>query len=137
MFLEIVTPEASIFQGEVDSVTVPGVVGEFQILNNHAPIVSLLQEGKVRINGNLTIPEAFESQFSNGDNGSKVLKINSGTIEMSDNKIIILVDWSVLLDSIKHPRLFGGDFFCSFFSGLSDLMLIKAVTESFVSVTKE
>ena len=59
MFLEIVTPEASIFQGEVDTVTVPGVVGEFQILNNHAPIVSLLQEGKVRINGNFTIDEAF------------------------------------------------------------------------------
>ena len=92
MFLEIVTPEASIFQGEVETVTVPGVVGEFQILNNHAPIVSLLQEGKVKINGNLTIDEAFESQFSNGDNGSKVLQINSGTIEMSDNKIIILVD---------------------------------------------
>ena len=92
MFLEIVTPEASIFQGEVDTVTVPGVVGEFQILNNHAPIVSLLQEGKVRINGNFTIDEAFESQFSNGDNGSKVLNINSGTIEMNDNKIIILVD---------------------------------------------
>jgi len=92
MFLEIVTPEASIFQGEVDTVTVPGVVGEFQILNNHAPIVSLLQEGKVRINGNFAIDEAYESQFSNGDNGSKVLNINSGTIEMSDNKIIILVD---------------------------------------------
>ena len=92
MFLEIVTPEASIFQGEVDTVTVPGVVGEFQILNNHAPIVSLLQEGKVRINGSFTLDEAFANQFSNGDNGSKVLKINSGTIEMSDNKIIILVD---------------------------------------------
>jgi len=92
MFLEIVTPEASIFQGEVDTVTVPGVVGEFQILNNHAPIVSLLQEGKVRINGSFTLDEAYENQFSNGDNGSKVLNINSGTIEMSDNKIIILVD---------------------------------------------
>ena len=92
MFLEIVTPEASVFQGEVDTVTVPGVVGEFQILNNHAPIVSLLQEGKVRINGSFTLDEAYENQFSNGDNGSKVLNINSGTIEMSDNKIIILVD---------------------------------------------
>ena len=88
MFLEIVTPEASIFQGEVDTVTVPGVVGEFQILNNHAPIVSLLQEGKVRINGSFTLDEAYENQFSNGDNGSKVLNINSGTIEMSDNKIM-------------------------------------------------
>ena len=92
MFLEIVTPEASIFQGDVDSVTVPGVVGEFQILNNHAPIVSLLQEGKVRIRGSFTLDEAFEGKFSNGDNGTKVLSINSGTIEMNDNKIIILVD---------------------------------------------
>lgn len=92
MFLEIVTPEASIFQGDVDSVTVPGVVGEFQILNNHAPIVSLLQEGKVRISGSFAIDKAYQDKFSNGDNGSKVLRINSGTIEMNDNKIIILVD---------------------------------------------
>jgi len=92
MFLEIVTPEASIFQGEVESVTVPGVVGQFQILNNHAPIVSLLQEGKVKIKGNFSIEEAFQDQFSNGDDGAKLLPINSGTIEMNDNKIIILVD---------------------------------------------
>ena len=92
MFLEIVTPEASIFQGDVDSVTVPGVVGEFQILNNHAPIVSLLQEGNVRISGKLEIDELYQDKFSKGDNDSRILKINSGTIEMNDNKIIILVD---------------------------------------------
>ncbi len=92
MFLEIVTPEASIFQDEVDSVTVPGVTGEFQMLNNHAPIVSLLQAGKVRIQGNFTLDEAYENLFSKGDNDSKVLMINSGTIEMNNNKIIILVD---------------------------------------------
>ncbi len=68
MFLEIVTPEASIFQGDVESVIVPGVVGEFQILNNHAPIVSLLKEGKVRIRGSFTLDEAYEGKFSNGDN---------------------------------------------------------------------
>lgn len=92
MFLEIVTPEASIFQGEVESVTVPGVVGQFQILNNHAPIVSLLQEGNVKIKGSFSIDEAYQGKFSNGDDGAKVLPINSGTIEMNDNKIIILVD---------------------------------------------
>ena len=92
MFLEIVTPEASIFQDEVDSVTVPGVTGEFQMLNNHAPIVSLLQAGKVRIQGSFTLDEAYENLFSKGDNNSKVLMINSGTIEMNNNKIIILVD---------------------------------------------
>ncbi len=92
MFLEIVTPEASIFQGDVDSVTVPGVNGEFQMLNNHAPIVSLLQEGKIKIQGNVTIEEEFENLFSKEDKNNRILAINSGTIELSDSKIIILVD---------------------------------------------
>lgn len=92
MFLEIVTPEASIFQGEVESVTVPGVTGYFQLLNHHAPIVSLLQAGNVEFNSSAAIDEAFQSQFSKGDNSSKVLEIKSGTIEMNNNKIIILVD---------------------------------------------
>jgi len=92
MFLEIVTPEASIFQGEVDSVTVPGVTGYFQLLNQHAPIVSLLQAGKVEFNGSSSIDEEFQKQFTKGDNDAQVLEINSGTIEMNNNKIIILVD---------------------------------------------
>jgi len=92
MFLEIVTPEASIFQGDVDSVIVPGVNGEFQMLNNHASIVSLLQEGKVKIRGNFTIDEMYQSKFSKGDNDYSELEINSGTIESNENKIIILVD---------------------------------------------
>ena len=64
MFLEIVTPEASIFQGEVESVIVPGVVGQFQMLENHAPIVSLLQEGKVKIRGSFTIDKAYQEMFT-------------------------------------------------------------------------
>ncbi len=92
MFLEIVTPEASIFQGEVESVIVPGVVGEFQMLDNHAPIVSLLQEGKVKVRGNFTIEEAFQNLFSKGENDYSELSIQSGTIELNDNKMIILVD---------------------------------------------
>ncbi len=49
MFLEIVTPEAILFSSEVDSISVPGIDGEFQMLNNHAPIVSILKEGEVKI----------------------------------------------------------------------------------------
>ena len=45
MILEIVSPEATLFKGEVTSVAVPGVNGEFQMLNNHAPIVSILKQG--------------------------------------------------------------------------------------------
>ncbi|MCF6223276.1 MAG: F0F1 ATP synthase subunit epsilon [Flavobacteriaceae bacterium] len=92
MFLEIVTPEASIFQGDVDSVIVPGVDGEFQMLDNHASIVSLLQEGIVKISGSFTIEEAFQDKFSKGDNNSSELTIKSGTIELNNNKLIILVD---------------------------------------------
>lgn len=91
MFLEIVTPEASIFQGDVESVTVPGVNGEFQILNHHASIVSLLQEGKIKIKGNITISKAYKNKFTK-ENNSSVLLINSGTVELNENKIIILVD---------------------------------------------
>ena len=89
MFLEIVTPEASIFRGEVDSVTVPGVDGQFQMLNNHAPIVSLLQEGNVRIQGKLSFDEAYQDRFKSVDKTTSVLPIQSGTIELNDNKIII------------------------------------------------
>lgn len=92
MYLEIVTPESSIYQGVVETVTVPGVDGEFQMLNNHAPIVSLLQKGKVRFSGDVSIDEAFQNKFTKGKDNSFELLINSGTIELNDNKIIILVD---------------------------------------------
>ena len=45
--LKIVSPEKVIFNGPVESVKVPGVMGEFEILNNHAPIISALQAGRV------------------------------------------------------------------------------------------
>ncbi len=92
MYLEIVSPEATLFEGEVTSVAVPGINGEFQMLSNHAPIVSLLQEGKVVIQGDITIDEAYESKFSKGSNGETILDISSGTIEMKDNKVIVLAD---------------------------------------------
>ena len=92
MLLEIVTPEAVLFSGEIDSVAVPGINGEFQMLNNHAPIVSLLQEGTVKIYGSIKIEEEFEEKFSGGDKGVTLLPISSGTIELKENKIIILAD---------------------------------------------
>ncbi|MBU2907087.1 F0F1 ATP synthase subunit epsilon [Arenibacter algicola] len=92
MYLEIVSPEATLFAGEVTAVTVPGIDGEFQMLNNHAPIVSLLQEGKVRIKGNIVLEEAYESKFSKASNGDTILAISSGTVEMKNNKAIVLAD---------------------------------------------
>lgn len=91
MYLEIVSPEASLVSGNVESVTVPGVEGEFQMLNNHAAIVSLLGKGKVKFKGDATIAEAHQAKFVQED-GKWVMNIDSGTVEMKDNKVIVLVD---------------------------------------------
>jgi F-type H+-transporting ATPase subunit epsilon len=92
MKLEIVSPEAVLLQTDVESVAVPGINGDFQMLENHAPIVSLLQKGNVKIYGNFDIEESFQNKFTKGDDNGTWLAIESGTIEMSENKVIILVD---------------------------------------------
>ena len=93
MILEIVSPEASLFKGEVTSVSVPGVDGSFQILNNHAPIVSLLQEGTVKITApSFSFSKEAAKLFSKIDDQNYTLAISSGTIEMKDNKVIVLAD---------------------------------------------
>ncbi|MGY0391411.1 FoF1 ATP synthase subunit delta/epsilon [Bizionia sp. KMM 8389] len=97
MYLEILSPEATLFNSEVDSVIVPGVNGEFEILQNHAPIVSVLKEGVVKINthtqSHLVFDELHASVIPhNDDKKILTLKIKSGTLEMKDNKVIILAD---------------------------------------------
>lgn len=93
MILEIVSPEATLFAGEVTSVTLPGVDGSFQILNNHAPIVSSLKQGTVKIVApNFTLAKEVADKFIKVDPNTFTLEINSGTIEMNDNKIIVLAD---------------------------------------------
>lgn len=92
MKLEIVTPEATLLNSEVNSVSVPGIEGEFQMLNNHAAIVSILVNGKVKFKGDaINIDEEFKNKFTQ-NNDEFILAINSGTIEMKDNKVIILAD---------------------------------------------
>ena len=93
MILEIVSPEATLFKGEVTSVAVPGVNGEFQMLNNHASIVSLLVKGNIKINAqNINIQKEFISKFTKVNEQTFWLPINSGTIEMNENKVIVLAD---------------------------------------------
>ncbi|EZH74923.1 F-type H+-transporting ATPase subunit epsilon [Aquimarina sp. EL_43] len=92
MYLEIVTPEAILFSGEVTSVAVPGINGEFQMLDNHAPIVSLLGKGDVKVYGEMNLEEEVADKFTKGGNGATLLSITSGTIEMKDNKVIVLAD---------------------------------------------
>ncbi|GAB4415004.1 MAG: ATP synthase F1 subunit epsilon [Bacteroidia bacterium] len=76
--LEIVTPEAKVFASSVQSVTVPGTMGSFQVLYNHAPIISTLGQGKVKI-----VQENGETLTYN---------TRDGVIEVLKNKAIILVE---------------------------------------------
>ncbi|HEX8376777.1 MAG TPA: ATP synthase F1 subunit epsilon [Pedobacter sp.] len=78
MILEILTPDKKVYEGDVTSVTVPGTAGSFEILNNHAPIISTLEDGKVIIR-------------SGGKNEERFV-IKGGVVEVNDNKIILLAE---------------------------------------------
>lgn len=97
MFLEIVTPESILFSSDVDFFSVPGIDGEFQVLNNHAPIVSILKEGSIKIH--VHSQQHLELDDFKGkleahidDDNVLILNISSGTLELNDNKAIILAD---------------------------------------------
>ncbi|MBF7093355.1 F0F1 ATP synthase subunit epsilon [Flavobacterium sp. ALJ2] len=93
MTLEIVSPEAKLFSGNVTSVTLPGVDGSFQILNHHAPIVSILEKGTIKIVApSFSFFKEVAGKFTKVNDQTYTLDIVSGTIEMKDNKIIVLAD---------------------------------------------
>lgn len=97
MYLEIVTPEAVVFKADVEAVRLPGSDGEFQMLNNHAPIVSTLVEGEVKINlpaGGKNEAASKKVKFRTESNEPNVLyfSIKGGVVEMKENKAIILAD---------------------------------------------
>ncbi len=91
MFLEIVTPEETLYSGDVESVSVPGMEGDFQMLDNHAPIVSLLTSGTVKMYGNIQLHKSVADKFTKG-NGTIDFKIKGGVLEMKDNRAIVLAD---------------------------------------------
>ncbi len=77
MHLEIITPDKKVFSGEVTSVSVPGMSGRFEMLNNHAPIISTLLNGKVKVKDK---------------EGVKTFDVKGGVVEMLNNKVIILAE---------------------------------------------
>jgi F-type H+-transporting ATPase subunit epsilon len=91
MYLEIISPEKTLFKGEVESILFPGTYGDFQVLNNHAPIVSTLTSGKVKIIGKIVIEQGAKDKFEFTDRET-ILSIESGTVEMNNNHVILLVD---------------------------------------------
>ncbi len=75
MNVEIITPDKTLYKGEAELVQLPGIDGSFEILENHAPLISALAEGKVKIK------KSGNEQF---------FDINGGVIEVLNNKVLIL-----------------------------------------------
>jgi len=78
MKIEIITPDKKVYEGDIKSVRVPGKKGSFQVLKDHAPIISTLEKGNV-----IMVEQ---------EGGEKVYEISGGVIEVKANKIILLAD---------------------------------------------
>ena len=92
MQLEIVSPESTLLTANVDTVIVPGTDGSFQMLDNHAPIVSTLISGKIKILGEIENSDRLSDLFSVVSPKEIHLTVSSGVVEMKENKVIILTD---------------------------------------------
>jgi F-type H+-transporting ATPase subunit epsilon len=78
MTLEILTPESKIFSGNVYGVQLPGISGLFELLDKHAPMVSALKNGKLKILNDKTSATSYT--------------IKSGFVEVLNNKVTVLVE---------------------------------------------
>ncbi len=80
MKVEIITPDSTIFTGDnVGLIQLPGIDGSFEVLNNHAPLISVLQKGKVKL-------------INKGEKEEQFFEIKGGVIEVLNNKIMILAE---------------------------------------------
>ena len=77
MFLEIITPDKKVFEGEVESATFPGSEGSFQVLENHAPMISSLGKGAVIYKDN---------------SGIHKMEVEGGVVEVLKNRVILLAE---------------------------------------------
>ena len=87
--LEIITPEKSVFKDQIESVTIPGTIGSFQILKNHAPLISSFEVGLIKIK-----KESNDSYYTT----------SGGTVEVNDNKVLVLADSIEKIDEINGDR---------------------------------
>lgn len=93
MNIKILTPEHVVFEGEINSVLLPGKNGEFHIMKNHAGIVSSLVGGKVKL-FTQSVDEAFAKNLTKENDKDSIFSfpIKSGVVEFNHNKGIILCE---------------------------------------------
>ncbi len=85
MTLEILTPEKKLYSGEVYGVQMPGISGSFEVLERHAPLVSALKAGKVKV-------------LKDKQNNTTSFEIQGGFVEVLNNKVTVLVEGAKAID---------------------------------------
>ncbi len=78
MHLDIITPDQKVFGGEVSSVTFPGLDGSFEVLNNHAPLIGVLQAGAIVVRASGGAPTVF--------------RVDGGVVEVLNNNVVVLAE---------------------------------------------
>jgi len=78
LHLEIITPEKVLFSGDIKIIKLPGVLGSFEIMRNHAPLISILTQGRIKVKETNGLLSYFD--------------INSGLVEVSNNQVKVLVE---------------------------------------------
>ena len=78
MYLEIVTPDEKVFEGEVVTATFPGADGSFQVMNNHAAMISTLGVGDLR--------------YTEEKKKEEILEVDGGVVEVLQNKVVVLAE---------------------------------------------
>ncbi|MBZ0243083.1 MAG: ATP synthase F1 subunit epsilon [Bacteroidales bacterium] len=76
MKLEVITPDTTLFSGEVQMVQLPGLDGLFAILKNHAPMIAALGKGRIK--------------YQQADGKDQFLEISGGVLEVLENKVLVL-----------------------------------------------
>jgi F-type H+-transporting ATPase subunit epsilon len=90
LYLEIISPAKAIYKGNILSITIPGALGSFQVLKNHAPLISTFEIGLVKI--------------KESENSTKYFATGGGTIEVLNNNILVLADSLEAVEDIDVER---------------------------------
>lgn len=88
--VEVITPAEEAYSGDVMAITIPGTIGSFQVLYNHAPLISSFEIGKIKIKEN--------------ENTEKIYATSGGTVEVKDNKVLVLAESFESPDEIDIER---------------------------------
>ena len=89
--LSIISAESKVFEGKVENILVPGMVGDFLVLSNHAPCISSIRPGFL--------------EFSEGTSDKQRYFVSGGIIEVINNNVSVLVDSAVASDKIAKEDI--------------------------------